>query len=563
MNNNEKEIYIVVVGETGNGKSTLCNTLIGKNNVFKESPDPECETKITSGENGKFDNFKTFIIDTPGVGDPDHSDSEHLSKMIQYVKKYPKVSVIILVFNGISPRFSSNERRILELFYSMAPGTPIHHHLAIVWTHCIPTILKTFNIDICKRKEKFYEFIKKYLPQIPRDEIISIPQYFIDSIEARKNDSDHHKDLGALLAWAQNIDPIQKIGVPFPKILDKVNTPIFILPNGKKQIDLIGNIGLLDKEKEYNLIPDELPIDIELIIKREIQENSENRNNFFFILTTMNSNKCIDEKRFSMKKEEFANAFAKYNNNYYPLYFYTINVSSHSKYYICKSLKPKITFIPFLDDYSIILPDYSQLIIPKYIHVNWEEDKEGKVYEIAHQKLSFLDIEVVINKTVRNGPFDLEWEHNHKSKYSFCYIKYGNEKKLYKSIEYKIIEEGKTYTEGLWNQTHIKEPDKYRLGDGTIYVTEKIVTKDRMPLRPTCPFTCEIWVDGTKTNGWNKGKPFEFRHHNKGDQIEKFRKYGKGWSIKRIDYMSWGDSAKYRNAIGYNGPNSGTLSLIW
>jgi hypothetical protein len=178
-------------------------------------------------------------------------------------------------------------------------------------------------------------------------------------------------------------------------------------------------------------------------------------------------------------------------------------------------LKPKITFIPFSEDYSIILPDYSQLITPKFIHVNWEEDKEGKVYEIAHQQLSFLGIEVVIPETVRNGPFDLEWEHNHKSKYSFCYIKYGTEKILYKNIEYKILEEGKAYTEGLWNQTHIKEPDKYLLGDGTIYITDKIVSKDPMPLRPTTPFTCEIWVDGTKTNGWKNGKPFEYRHHNK------------------------------------------------
>lgn len=560
----DKEIHIVVVGEAGNGKSTLCNTLIGKNDIFKESSEPECETKITSGQYGIFDKFKTFIIDTPGVGDPEHSDSEHLTKMIQYVKKNPKVSVIILVFNGITPRFTSNERRILELFYSMAPGTPIHRHLAVVWTRCLQSILNIFKIDTNNRKKKFYEFIKKYLPQIPNDEIKSIPQYFIDSVEARKKDSDHHKDLGALLAWAQNTEPIQKIGVPFPKILEKVDIPIFILPNGKREIDFIGNIGLLDKEKEYNLIPNELPIDTELIIKREIHENSENRNNFIFILTTINSNKQKTTKRFQMKKKEFAKAFAKENNNnYYPLYYYTINAPSHSKYYICKSLKPKITFIPFSEDYSIILPDYSQLITPKFIHVNWEEDKEGKVYEIAHQQLSFLGIEVVIPETVRNGPFDLEWEHNHKSKYSFCYIKYGAEKKLYKSIEYKILEEGKTYTEGLWSQTHIKEPDKYRLGDGTIYITDKIVSKDRMPLRPTAPFTCEIWVDGTKTNGWNKGKPFEYRHHNKGDQIERYRTYGKGWSLKRIDYMSWGDSAKYRNAVGYNGPNSGTLLLIW
>ena len=563
MCQNDKEIHIVVIGEAGNGKSTLCNTLIGKNNVFKESNEPECETKITSGEYGTFDNFKTFIIDTPGVGDPDHSDSEHLTKMIQYVKKNPKVSVIILVFDGISPRFTSNERRILELFYSMAPGTPIHRHLAIVWTRCLQSILNTFNIDINSRKKKFNEFIRKYLPQIPSEEIISIPQYFIDSIEARKKISEYHKDLGALLAWAQNIDPIQKIGVPFPKILEKVNTPIFILPNNKKELEFIGNIGLLDKKKEYNLIPTELPIDTELIIKREIIENYKIKNNFIFVLTTINSNNQKKEKRFSIKKVEFAKAFAKENNNFYPLYYYRVNIPSHLKYFICKSVKPKIIFIPFLEDYSIILPDYSQLITPEYIHVNWEEDEDGKVYEIAHQRLSFLGIENIIPEKIHNGPFELEWEHNHKSKYSFCYVKYKNERKLYKSVEYKFLEKGKLNTEGLWNQIHIKQPDKYRLGNGEIYTTEKIVTKDPMPLRPIAPFTCKIWVDGTKTNGWKKGKPFEYRHHNKGDQIEKYRIYGKGWSLNRIDYMSWGDSFEYKDAIDYKGPRSGRLLLIW
>lgn len=103
-------------------------------------------------------------------------------------------------------------------------------------------------------------------------------------------------------------------------------------------------------------------------------------------------------------------------------------------------LKPKITFIPFIEDYFIVLPDYSQLITPKYIHVNWEEDEEGKIYEIAHQQLSFLGQETIIPEKVRNGPFDLEWEHNHKSKYSFCYVKYRDEKKLYKSVEYKLLE---------------------------------------------------------------------------------------------------------------------------
>lgn len=222
-----------------------------------------------------------------------------------------------------------------------------------------------------------------------------------------------------------------------------------------------------------------------------------------------------------------------------------------------------MTFIPFKGKYSFILPDYLKLILPINIHINWEEDNNGKIFEISHKKLSFGGKDILIKGIFRNGPYNFEWEHNHKSKYSFGYVKYENEKILLKKNEYKLVEEGISITEGLWNQTHIKMPDKYLLGDGSTFITEKIITKDKQPPRPYAPFSCEIWVNGTKTNDWKDCKSFKYRHHNIGDPIEKYRVYGRKWVIKRIDYASWGDSIKYQKAKGYNGPSSGKFTLIW
>ena len=64
-NEHKNTIHTFVLGETGIGKSTLSNTMTGKVNDFKENSEPECETKITFGLYGTFDNFKTFVIDTP------------------------------------------------------------------------------------------------------------------------------------------------------------------------------------------------------------------------------------------------------------------------------------------------------------------------------------------------------------------------------------------------------------------------------------------------------------------------------------------------------------------
>ena len=170
---------------------------------------------------------------------------------------------------------------------------------------------------------------------------------------------------------------------------------------------------------------------------------------------------------------------------------------------------------------------------------------------------------IIIPGKVRNGPFDLIWKHNHKLLYSSCFVKNGNNKQFYKNVEYVLIKEDVLHEEGLWNQIHIKEPDIYLLGDKTIYKTEQIITKDRIPPIPIAPFTCEIFVDGTKSNGWSRCNPSKFRHHNKGDQIEKKRYYGKRWVLKERDYRSWGETIEYQKAIGYNGPKSGTLTLIW
>jgi len=563
MDLGKKTVSIVVIGEAGDGKSTLCNTLTGKIDAFKESDQPECETKITSGQYGNFDKFKTFIVDTPGVGDPNHSDSEHLVKMIKYVKENPQISVIILVFNSAHPRFGVNQRRLLELFYSMAPGTKIHQHLAIIWTRWKPSALKELGIstNIGEKKKKFYDFIKEHLPQIPENEIPSIPQYFIDSREARDPVTTSHGDLITLLSWAYNKEPIQKIGIPFPKILSKNTSNIFILPTGNPNISLIGDVGIIDIETSYNLIPEELPIDVKLILEREIIMLN---NNLFLVLTSKDSSKKTWTERYRLTKNNFSRVIGETKNKYYPLYLYECDIPKTSNYYICNSLKPKIIFTPFNGKYKFLIPDFSQDIIPKNLHLNFIE-KEGKIFEIICKQLSYDNIDISLPGKFLIGPLQVEWEHNHQNKYSNCFVITENGKKFYKNAKYILIETGKEYTEGLWNQTHIKEPDKYKLGNNQIYMTKKIITKDPMPPKPTAPFNCNIYHDGDKTNGYNKGKPYGWTYHYKGSQMEIFRLYGKGWSHIRSDYANWGDFVKYsfEQNKSDSDSNGETFQCIW
>ena len=91
-----KILAVVVFGNTGSGKSTLSNTLVGIENDFKESEDVESETMEMRGKNGIFDNQSTFVIDTSGIY---RLDAPHLVAITQYKKEYKEVKAFTIVIS--------------------------------------------------------------------------------------------------------------------------------------------------------------------------------------------------------------------------------------------------------------------------------------------------------------------------------------------------------------------------------------------------------------------------------------------------------------------------------
>lgn len=201
---------IIVLGETGNGKSSFCNCVL-HTPAFRVSDDIYSETKETKGSYGINDSKGIFMIDTPGLQDSQGTDKKHLIQLIDYVKKQTHLQAVLIIFNFHQPRFPFNIKTMIKLLCNAFPQTDFWNHVGLVFT-------RFFDYLPEKQKKQKIIFAQKYnkeIEMLARENgnysisNFACPTFFVDSPnEGEEIDYNTQEEINRLISWASTLTPL-------------------------------------------------------------------------------------------------------------------------------------------------------------------------------------------------------------------------------------------------------------------------------------------------------------------------------------------------------------------
>ncbi|EDR23828.1 hypothetical protein EDI_265320 [Entamoeba dispar SAW760] len=186
-----KQTKLLLIGETGDGKSSLGNFIL-KKNVFKVSDSDESSTKYTGGYFGEGDRNDVFVVDTPCLIDGSGFNNKNIQILLNV--------------------YCDNLKYIVKVISDGFPIKGVWKHICIVWTKCYNCYSQNqIEKDKIEKKE-FKEEIIKFIKQTNRiNENIDIPMCYVNSqpIEGCNN-TKSEEEIKKLIKWARGLKPIDK-----------------------------------------------------------------------------------------------------------------------------------------------------------------------------------------------------------------------------------------------------------------------------------------------------------------------------------------------------------------
>lgn len=321
----QKMFNLILIGETGTGKSSFGNFALGIENGFEVSDDPESCTKDTIRKISQIDP-EISIVDTPGLQDSKGRDRIHYEKMLKIIKQMESLHFILIVLNFTCPRLTSSLKYMIKFLCNVFPKN-FAHHIGIVFTHYDHDYQMKINKNKSDPREKRKKLIKEtmeLISQTTNEELfLGPPVYYLDSYI---DDNNSKEELNRLIAFAKTLKPIENIrencDLKYKKVEDIIKVEENEMIEGdyivtyikkfckKKYTDYNDNVSygkeeLLSTDKRYRSAPvrEKIKYITTDIKDKEDEKNKEEKNK-------EEKNKD-DEKNDKQKKKEICRKFVE------------------------------------------------------------------------------------------------------------------------------------------------------------------------------------------------------------------------------------------------------------
>ena len=243
---------ILIIGETGNGKSSLGNFILNRE-IFKTSKNASSETKEPNGQYGIGETKDIFVIDTPGLQDPEGKDQSQFKEILKFTKQQCHLQAILIIFNYNYDKFALHIKDMIRLFCNAFPHKNFFEYVAIVWTKYYHYLSEEEKMERFKKMENVTQQLKELISNENHYPPKIFPFFFVDT-NFKRQDNFSKNEINNLLAWASNlsyldtnltkivdplvvkeIDEFRKVFKTNKKHLNK-NTTIYSKQKRKKQI---------------------------------------------------------------------------------------------------------------------------------------------------------------------------------------------------------------------------------------------------------------------------------------------------------------------------------------
>ena len=194
---------VIMLGETGVGKSNLGNFLLNKH-LFDVSDLLKSQTQFVS----KGESNDIFALDTPGVNDTsmnENLDEEHLTDIVKSFKKEKDLNNILILLNYQTPRLARNLKIMIKLFCAIFHISFFIEHLAIIFTRCYDEDGRPNDEELNKKKKQYDNEIKAIIKSTIINEELNESntiQYFFVNLNPKKTlDEKTKEEMLRLKLW--------------------------------------------------------------------------------------------------------------------------------------------------------------------------------------------------------------------------------------------------------------------------------------------------------------------------------------------------------------------------